>query len=68
MSSIFPTSVKRQNVTLQCRLKVWLSGRKHTPVEVDRQGSFSVNALGWKVMAKKRKLINKSPGDYSTNL
>jgi len=51
MSSIFPTSVKRLNVTLQCRLKMWFCGRKHTPVKVDRQGSFSVNALGWKVMA-----------------
>jgi len=56
MSSIFPTSVKRQNVTLQYRPKMWLSGRKHTPVEVDRQGSFSVNALGWKVVAKKSQI------------
>jgi len=53
MSSIFPTFVKRQNVTLQCRLKMWLSGRKHTPVKVDRHGSFTVNALGWNVMAIK---------------
>jgi len=52
MSSTIATSVKRQDVTLQCCLMMLLSRSEHTSLKVDGRGSFSVNILDWKVMAK----------------
>ena len=70
MSSIFPISVKRQNVTLLCSA----ASRCGSVVEstrllklIDRDHSRSMHLVG-NLLPKNRKLINKSPGDYSTNL
>jgi len=68
MSSIFPTSVKDK--TLLCSAASGCGSVVESTrllKLVDRDHSRSVHLVG-KLRPKKRKLLNNSPGDHSTNL